>query len=177
MKTLVIHPEDTSTSFLAPIYSDIKNATVVTKNKNRQEILEHIKNHDRVIMLGHGSSYGLFGIQFDDTFVIDANCVEALRGKDNIYIWCNADKFVEHHNLEGFYSGMFISEVGEAIFCGVKNFNVDEVDTSNRYFTYLVSTVVSSHSRQIYESVKPAYEAFAAVNKIAKYNSERLYLA
>jgi hypothetical protein len=177
MKTLVIHPEDSSTAFLTPIYKDIKDATIITKNKNRQEILKYIAEHDRIIMLGHGSSSGLFGIQFKDTFVIDSQCVDALRGKDNVYIWCNADKFVMQHQLEGFYSGMFVSEVSEAIFCGIKNFNADEVDTSNRYFAYLLSTVVDSPSHQIYESVKPAYQAFAAVNKIAKYNSERLYLA
>ena len=46
-----------------------------------------------------------------------------LKKKDNsVFIWCNADQFVNRYNLKGFYTGMFISEVMEAVFCGLQEF-------------------------------------------------------
>ena len=118
MKTLIIHPKDKTTDFLKPVYSSISDATVINGGVSKDEIRELIKEHERIIMLGHGSPGGLFGVgQFGGwSYVIDSTMVEALSNKhNNIYIWCNADQFMKQHpTLQGFYSGMFISEVGEA---------------------------------------------------------------
>ena len=63
MKTLVIHPDDRSTDFLKPIYSDITDATVLNgRGIDKKEVYELIKEHERIIMLGHGSPGGLFGV-------------------------------------------------------------------------------------------------------------------
>ncbi len=63
--------------------------------------------------MGHGSPKGLFGINFNRSYVIDEDTVDSLQYKKCIFIWCHADQFVKEHNLKGFHSGMFISEVGE----------------------------------------------------------------
>lgn len=63
MNTLVIHPDNRSTDFLKVIYEG-KDYTVL---QNREQInrklltLNLIKNHDRIIMMGHGGPYGLVG--------------------------------------------------------------------------------------------------------------------
>ena len=105
MITLVIHPDDRSTDFLKPIYKNVNNLLLVTKQATHKDIITLIKTSDRVIMLGHGAPRGLFGINFDRNFVIDYTCVEALSKKKDsaMYIWCNADKFVERYNLSGMY--------------------------------------------------------------------------
>ncbi len=75
MKTLVIHPKDSTTDFLSEIYSD-KNWTVVNTNVSKKFLKEQIKSHDRIVMLGHGTESGLIGF---DKFIIDSTWVYLLR--------------------------------------------------------------------------------------------------
>ena len=182
MKTLVIHPDDRSTDFLKPIYNNIKEKTIVTNHTQiEKSIINMIENHDQVIMLGHGSPSGLFSISFDfnhikTSFVVGAEHVESLREKlSNVFIWCNADIFVKNNNLKGFYSGMFISEVGEAQFCGYSNPTQEEVDESNNTFAILLGDIITEGHSAAYNYVKQTYGELAKRNRIAKYNWNRLY--
>jgi hypothetical protein len=43
-----------------------------------------------------------------------------------VFIWCNADQFMKRHQLRGFYSGMFISEVQEALMYGIATIFLDK---------------------------------------------------
>jgi len=180
MKTLVIHPSDYSTDFLKPIYEGIENKTVITQDKTRDEIIELIESHDRVMMMGHGSPSGLFGIGFNRLFVIDNGLVEYLNKKDNnVFIWCNADRFVNRFGLKGFYTGMFISEVGEAYYCGLPNIPQNVVDESNNQFANWVGELFTSKKplNEVYSNIVDSYGKLANKNIVAKYNHERLYLA
>lgn len=62
MNNLIIHPENSSTNFLKPIYARIKNKTIITCGIDKEELMKQIELHDRVIMLGHGSPIGLFSV-------------------------------------------------------------------------------------------------------------------
>ena len=62
-KTLIIHPDDRSTDFLKPIYASIEKATIITGGKSKNEVVELIEQHDRTIILGHGSPNGLFAMR------------------------------------------------------------------------------------------------------------------
>jgi hypothetical protein len=180
MKTLVIHPSDYSTDFLKPIYEGIEDKTVITQGKTRDEIIELIESHDRVMMMGHGSPSGLFGIGFNRLFVIDNGLVEYLNKKDNnVFIWCNADRFVNRFGLKGFYTGMFISEVGEAYYCGLPNIPQNVVDESNNQFANWVGELFTSKKplNEVYSNIVDSYGKLANKNIVAKYNHERLYLA
>jgi hypothetical protein len=142
MKNLVIHPKDESTQFLDIVYNPIPNKTIITGGVTKKEVNDLIETHDRVVMCGHGSPFGLFSVgQFKQNigYIIDSFSVNVLKEKDNsIFIWCNADRFVKSHNLKGFYSGMFISEVQEASWCKVFA-NQEIVDESNYGFCNLLS--------------------------------------
>ena len=76
------------------------------------ELIEQIKIHDRIVMLGHVTTEGLIG--YND-YYIENSYAPLLKLKDCVCIWCNADKFVEKHDLKGFYTGMMISEIVEAM--------------------------------------------------------------
>ena len=71
MKTLVIHPNDSSTNFLKPIYSSLskEDTTIITGGVSAEDVLQLVKDHERIIMMGHGSPRGLFGINFNDSFI------------------------------------------------------------------------------------------------------------
>lgn len=181
MNTLVVHPNDKSTSFLDIVYSSIPNKTVITEGISKVELMMEMKNYDRIMMMGHGSPWGLFSVsQFKDSYgyIIDMSFVDILKEKkDNVFIWCNADQFVSKHNLKGFYSGMFISEVVEARYCGLPKAKQKEVDESNFGFCNIISKYINEESNVIYENVKKEYGVLAERNEIAKYNNSRLYKA
>jgi len=175
MKTLIIHPQDGSTDFLKPIYSNIKGKTVLTEG-TRKKVIQEIKKHDRIMMMGHGSPSGLFSIgRFDSAYAIDESLVELLKKKECVFIWCNADQFVERHDLKGFYSGMFVSEVSEASYCG---FYTDQatVNESNNSFALWLGEAINNPLVEAYSSLLPKYQALAKANKVAAYNQQRLYL-
>jgi hypothetical protein len=177
-KTLIIHPTDRSTDFLKPIYSKILDATIIVSG-TKEQVNEEITKHDRIMMMGHGSPWGLFSVgRFigSNGYVIDHDTVKLLRDKQNVFIWCNADKFVNKHQLEGLYSGMFISEVGEAIYCGLPGTAQSVVDESNNTFANLLGSVINKPLNEAYEYIKHYYDILAEVNPVALYNTNRLYL-
>ena len=179
MKTLIIHPDDRSTDFLRSIYRDLKDATVITSDVPRKELHHLIEQHEQVVMLGHGSPGGLFNVARigDGLFTISRNEVPLLRDKQCVFIWCHADQFVREHRLKGLSSGMFISEVSEAMWCRVPA-TQDEVDTSNDRFAQRLGEALaaSEDHQQILEHVATDYETLAMVNPVAAYNAERWYL-
>jgi hypothetical protein len=179
MKTLIIHPADRSTTFLDIVYKDIEDKTVVTGGVTVAELNELIESHDRVMMMGHGCPTGLFSVGvFPDArgLIINEQTVPLLQKKDNsVFIWCNADRFVEHYDLKGFYSGMFISEVGEADYCKVYGTDQEIVDESNYGFVNIISKYINEDKNAIYDKVKQEYGLIAESNPVAYYNNNRLY--
>jgi hypothetical protein len=105
MKNVIIHPKDHTTSFLSPIYAPLKNKTVITGGITKNELRKLIVQHDRVIMLCHGTPYGLLSVdQFPDigAYIVDESMVGFLKRKtENIFIWCNAEQeFFYHLDLD-----------------------------------------------------------------------------
>jgi hypothetical protein len=178
MNTLIIHPSDPSTDFLCPIYKSIKNKEVIRGGITKQELLKAVHSHERIMMLGHGSPGGLFAVgQFEQeaymSYIVDDSFVPALQQKDNVYIWCHANQFVEKHNLKGFYSGMFISEVQEAI---LYDYSVSQeiVTYSNDIFSEIVGKHITYPSDILHKKVRSAYGKGEKKNPIIAFNNERL---
>jgi hypothetical protein len=179
MKNLIIHPADASTDFLKPIYANISDAIILNGGASKDQVKELITQHDRIIMLGHGSPFGLFSIgQFmgNNGYIIDSTMVDVLKHVECISIWCNADKFMVKHELNGFYSGMFISEVGEAMYCGLPGTPQETVDASNHYFAQLLGEVINEPLSAINDYVIDNYGLLTEDNPVALYNHNRLYL-
>ena len=155
-KTLVIHPDDRSTDFLSSIYDGINNKSVYRGGLSKKEIIQKIKTHDRIIMMGHGSPWGLFNVggwKCKNGHIIDIDMVNVLsKKKDVFYIWCNAHEFVDQHNLKGFYTGMFISEVSEASWFHIY-VRQNVVDESNNRFSVLLSESIKRPIQQTYNMV------------------------
>lgn len=167
MKTLVIHPKDATTDFLSRIYAD-KDWTIVDYICSEAYIRLQMMTHDRIIIMGHGIPSGLLG---HGRLFIHSQFVNLLRdlNKKYVFIWCNADMFVDYYNLHGFYSGMFISEVGEAKF-----FNIDatqqQIDYSNNLFADIVNKAIDTPN--FYETVKREY---IGEDPVIQFNNQRLY--
>lgn len=182
MSTLVIHPYDPSTEFLAPIYNGIysfpdeEKITIIRGGCSKESLKELIWEHDRVMMMGHGSPSGLFSVgQFPGSYMIIDDTIAPFlaNNPNNIYIWCNADLFVKQHRLKGFYTGMFISEYSEASMCNVNTYK-GEVEESNKLFAETVGKYINEDIRTIWLNTKRDYKLKGAVSN---YNRDRLYLA
>jgi hypothetical protein len=180
MKTLIIHPEDPTTTFLSQIYAPITHKTVIRGGISKSELSKLIESHDRVLMLGHGSPYGLMNPnQFPDAglYIIDDSMVLPLENKINsLFIWCHAAQFVQRHRLSGFYSGMYISEVGEAFYYGFDDVDWNMIDQSNDRFASVVSKYLNEPIESLYQKLLIEYGFMARTNPIARFNLDRLYL-
>jgi hypothetical protein len=157
----------------------VKDKTLITGGASKSDLIRLIEEHDRVMMMGHGSPGGLFAVgQFKNVgaYIIDQSMVPYLKQKqNNVYIWCNADKFVDIFGLKGFYSGMFISEVGEATYCGLPGMSQEIVDESNYGFCNIIAKYINEDKELIHENVKKEYGLIAESNPVALYNNNRLY--
>lgn len=163
--TLVIHPKDQTTDFLSEIYLD-KNWTVINTNTSKKFLKEQILTHDRIVMLGHGTEKGLLGY---DRYIIDSTLVYLLREKECVCIWCNADNFVTKYGIKGFYTGMIISEVGEAKMFDVPT-NQQWINESNADFALAIKNSIDSNN-MLSEAIS-LYEGNSAV---VEFNRSRLY--
>ena len=169
MKTLVIHPYDPSTDFLAEIYKG-KDWTVMTGPFHKATVARMIKTHDRVIMLGHGTPNGLIG---NGGFVIDYKTAALLRNKKEcVFIWCHADDYVKLHELSGFFTGMIISEMSEAQSNRVKCIAADVVE-SNALFAAAVAEGIDLPQQELLNTVKTLY--WSNTNPVIQYNAERVF--
>lgn len=116
MKTLVIHPTDSSTDFLKLIYKDKNDWTIINDCLiSKEELIKLINKHDRIIMLGHGTAYGLINPPLGG-YIIDDSYAQILRNKETISIWCNSDQYFRRNMIKGFHTGMIISETYEALY-------------------------------------------------------------
>ena len=193
MKNLIIHPEDKSTDFLKPIYEGLENKQVLASGMEVNQLHQLIVDSERVLMMGHGAPQGLFSMRLYDPnrnfyasgqlglkqnfYVVSSKNSNILQDKtNNVYIWCNADKFVLHNDLHGFYSGMFISEVGEARFCGLTGVTQEQVTKSNNTFSSIVGEHINLPKEMLYEKTIKEYGELANSNPVAQYNLDRLYI-
>ena len=170
MKTIVIHPEDTSTDFLKEIYRGKPWDIVTDLSLSEQELLVTLATYDRIILMGHGSPHGLFG---GGGLIITEESVPLLLQKETVCIWCHADKFVKQHGLTGFYTGMFISEIDEALYCGVAKGTEEMIEVSNLLFAQSASYFLDAH--YTLENILALYRSYDTENPIIEYNRKRLY--
>jgi hypothetical protein len=157
MKTLVIHPKDHTTDFLTPVWEENHEWTVVRSNSvSKSELRRQIKQHDRIVCMGHGCEEGLFRVGKYNSLMIDSTFVQLLREKDCVFVWCNSDVFFRRYGLRGFFTGMIISEAEEALYCCVP-FSLNDIKNANEKLAEVLKEAIHHDSRTMYHIVKDSY--------------------
>ena len=126
---IVIHIDSMEdTAVLKRVYEGLENVTLLY-NASYDEICEELeRNDDPVVMcLGHGSSDGLFGKDFWG-YAIDDTMANLLKNRTMIGIWCYAGEYGKANDLRGFFTSMFISNLGEAMAMGYDFDDITEED-------------------------------------------------
>jgi hypothetical protein len=167
-KTLVIHPMDPSTAFLEVIYEEEDWKVIDDPRVSKKELKEEIKNHDRIIMLGHGTEQGLVD-QLSLRAIIDSSLVYLLREKECVCIWCFADQFVKKYRLKGPYTGMIISEAAEALYEGVE-YNDSDIFHSNTSFARAVRDSIDQE-----DFVQSMLDRYDLNSDVCRYNRSNLF--
>jgi len=186
--TLIIHPDDRTTDFLKPSYAGL-NATVLTTKDDMYNLKETMKNHRRIILMGHGSPSGLMlsmiggveGVELNSSgqyvkykhYSVGYDFLNILKTKPIVAVWCNADRFVVPYDLHGFYTGMVISELCEANYCQVHGCDDAQLQYSNTLFTKALKAALPIESPESVDIFKSIYDADR--NPIIDYNKQRIY--
>ena len=186
--TLIIHPDDRTTDFLKPSYAGL-NATVLTTKDDMYNLKETMKNHRRIILMGHGSPGGLMlsmiggveGVELNSSgqyvkykhYSVGYDFLNILKTKSIVAVWCNADRFVVPNDLHGFYTGMVISELCEANYCQVHGCDDVQLQYSNTLFTKALKAALPIDSPESVDVFKNIYNGDN--NQIIDYNKQRIY--
>lgn len=179
MRTLVIHPKDKTTDFLSFVYKNKRVSwEIVTDQISKSKLKTLIKESDRVVFMGHGTEDGLINANRNG-LIIDSSLVYLLRDKIGAYIWCNADQFVKKYGLQGFYTGMIISEFDEAqYYCNVP-FTNQQIEFSNELFSSCLFTAFSFglDSPKFLQVIKGIYDNgdTTEFNPIVEFNKQNIY--
>ena len=170
---IVVHPKDPSTEMLGRIYEDM-DVTLFDSYRQKDEILSAIRNAPKdepILLLGHGCPYGLLDMRYG--LVINAEDAELLKDRPNLVcIWCYASSYAYLHNLKGFFSGMFISEPGEAYVCGVEA-TEDEIDWCASDFALRFGDMLRD-GKTIREAAAELMDPKWIVSDLTQYNYVRL---
>lgn len=171
---IVVHPTDPSTRMLGSIYDGLPDVKLFDSYLQREEILSAIAaapKDEPILLLGHGCPSGLLDMRYG--LVINDGDAELLEGRPNLVcIWCYASTYGQIHNLQGFFSGMFISEPPEALMCGVEATDSDIDWHASDFAQRFGDMLREGHS--IREAADELMNPVWIVNELTEYNYSRL---
>ena len=172
---IVVHPTDPSTRCLSPIYEGLPNVRFFDSLKQREEILQAIRNaplDEPVFLLGHGTPAGLLDMRGWGLVVTPADAA-LLSGRPNLCgIWCYASTYAARHSLKGFFSGMFVSEYGEALSKGV-DATPEEIEDRNWDFSGRFGDLLRE-GKTLEAAAKEMMDARHIVSDLTRFNYSRL---
>jgi hypothetical protein len=134
MATIVFsNTGDVDTRVLAALWDGIPDARVLDIRPGtpdaRRAVDEAIsEEEDALVLCGHGSPQGLFdpsvmagridlsALLRNPPFLVDARNAPSIRARRTVGVWCYAAEFAASANLPGFFTGMFVSNPGEAAY-------------------------------------------------------------
>ena len=112
MITILINSQK-DTDFLRKAYEGLED-NIVLVNPTREKVEKVLAEHpnDTAMLMGHGSPSGLFSHDWRG-YIIDSKNANLLQNREVIAIWCWAKEFGRKEGLKGFFTSMFISNIGE----------------------------------------------------------------
>lgn len=117
-------------------------------NPTRNDVVFELANNDddTILLLGHGSRSGLFSKDLQE-YVFDWRIAkEYCKDRKIIGIWCYASEFGDSMGLHGFFTSMFISNLGEALSLGfTKNTNEDILDEVT-FFCLIINKFIKENT-------------------------------
>lgn len=170
-KVLVIHPDDRTTDMLKAVYEGKGYDVISDIYISDEELVEAIREHDTIIMLGHGLPTGLLAC--DRTagyfrFIINDDHADLLKTKKTYSMWCYSNEFFERHGMNGFHSGMIISEEIEARYFGIDGYSDKDIAESLMPLMYAMHDTLEMDDLE--EMRRVILERYNATDPITRFN-------
>ena len=145
---------DRDCSDLPPIWQDLPDVKVVEIIKGSIWYGEEDDWHtdvdkaiaeekDFILFCGHGTPNGLLAPNWGD-MVLDEHNLNLIEAKSVVGIWCNASTFAVSHKISGFFSSMFVSNLGEAHMVGIQDTTPDSIAQNVKRFSTRVNQLIKS---------------------------------
>ena len=152
------------------IYRNLNEDTIILHNPSRAEVESVLieRPTETLLCFGHGSPRGLFTHDFKG-MLIDAESVPLLTEREMIGIWCYASNFGITHNLRGFFTYMFISNMQECVFNRCGYYEDDVIFAENRLFAERVNELIRNET-PMEEWVEILYESRNADLPFVEFN-------
>lgn len=174
---LVIHPDDRSTDMLKAVYEG-KGYDVINDGCIPQEdLIKAIEGHDTIIMLGHGTPYGLLAVDEELGFIgylIDDSHAELLKTKKTYSMWCHSDAYFRRHGMKGFHSGMIISEEVEALMYGITGYTDRDIAESMMPLMYAMHDTLEMDDLD--EMKKIILERYSSDDPVTTFNRRNILI-
>ena len=134
--------EDTST--FSPLYENIEDSTLLY-NPTKEDVVKILSErpNESLMCFGHGTESGLLSEDWSET-IIDSSMVDLLRDRDIIGIWCYASEFARRHNLRGFFTYMFVSNLQECVFCRLGYYDEEIIFEQNEKFARRINELINN---------------------------------
>ena len=118
--------------------------------------------------------FGLFHPDFSKGYLVHQNNVNLIHAKKVICIWCHASDFCKAHNLKCLCSSMFITNVGEAYYLGMRS-TQEHINTTVKAFYKELNECVRD-KRTLAETYEYLAEHIDTENEIDNYNRNGVML-
>lgn len=159
---------------LSSIYEGLPDVKLFDSYFQRREILSAIAaapKDEPILLLGHGCPNGLIDMRYG--LVINDSDAEILKDRPNLVcIWCYASSYGKNHYLQGFFSGMYISEPVEASMCEVKATD-EEIEWYAWDFAIRFGNMLKG-GKTVREAADELMDPKWIVNDLTEYNYSRL---
>ena len=140
---------DTDTAVLRNLWNGMPNVKVVEISKYtvnaRKKVDDAIREEkDTLVMCGHGTPEGLINpcVVDNERYLIDSRNKDMISAKTVVGIWCHAKQFAERYGVRGFWSSMFISNMGEARMNGIYNTDDDTITHNEIMFCLFTNYLI-----------------------------------
>ena len=176
-KVLVIHPDDRSTDMLKAVYEGKGYDVITDGGIPQEELIKAIEEHDTIIMLGHGTPYGLLAVDRKIGFIgylIHDGHADLLKTKKTYSMWCHSDAYFERHGMRGFHSGMIISEEMEALMYGIEGYSDEDIVESLMPLMYAMHDTIEMEDLQ--EMKRIILERYNANDPVTWFNRRNIVI-
>lgn len=114
-----------------------------------------IEEEDTLILIGHGTSYGLLHPDFNSgEYLIHEENVNLIRAKRVYCAWCYASAFCRNNHLNCFATDMFISNIEEAYDNSIYGYTQEQINAVGARFesdmSYLIQNNIPMNEWQMF---------------------------
>lgn len=157
--------------------NDINLIHITEWNEDMEHTVnEAIRNeHDTLLVCGHGTGFGLLAPRSCSEYVIHSENVHDIVAENFVGLFCHATDFAEDYDLHGFFTGMFISNIDEAVNYSVET-TLENIEDCNQLVFHNINEFLCGHITLEYLYDLMCVESETTDNELMQFNTSGIEL-